>query len=267
MRKRIYICLMLIFVLLTSCTYDNEVNETDRVIDNEKVFNKTLRSSANEDLSSKDTGETVDDIEPDYTIKSNIYSYKNINVIYPSIVGLEAVDRQNIINKLLREEALSFVDIMEESKDTLNYELDYSVVFQDNNIISIIFKGYRYMEEAPYPVDVFYSINVDLNNGKKLVLGDMVSIDENFVNLYIEYLKKDKGEELKNYACEYLLNSLSSENFTNGFRESDRLYGSSKYVYSYFTGSKIGISWEVPHSVGDHVEVEIPIEVINDLKK
>lgn len=264
MKKKIYICLILILVILTSCTHDNDSNETDKVIDNEKVLNKTLSSSINEDLSSKELGETVDNIESDYTVESNIYSYKNINVIYPSIAGLEAIDKQNIINKLLKEESLSFVHIMNESKDTLNYELDYRVIYQDNNIISIIFSGYRYMEEALYPVDVFYTLNVDLHNVKKLVLGDMVSIDENFVNVYIENLKKDKGDELINFACEYLLKSLSSEDFMNGFTESDMPYGSSKYVYSYFTGSSIGISWEVPHSIGDHVEVEVPIEVLFD---
>lgn len=264
MRKKIYIILTLIVVLLTSCTHDSEVNEVDRVIDDEEMINETLDSSSTENSSEIDISESSDDIELGYTVESNRYSYKNINVIYPSVEGMETFDTQKVINKLLKEEALSFVTIMEESKDALNYELEYNVVFQDNDFMSIVFKGYRYMDGAPYPVDVFYSTNVDLRNAKKLVLRDMVLIDENFVSLYVQYLSVDRNEELKNFACEYLINSLNPDNLIEGFSKADMLYGSSVYVYSYFTGTSVGLSWEVPHSVGDHIEVEIPIEVLFD---
>lgn len=266
MNNKVCIFLMLIILLLTSCVQE-DINETGSAIDSEKIIDDTFDSSIDENISGIDLGVTSDDIALGYKVESSKYSYKDINVIYPSIKGLESGDTQKVINELLKEEALSLVTIMEKNKDVLNYELDYSVVFQDNNFMSIIFTGYRYMDGAPYPVDVFYSTNVDLHNAKKLVLGDMVLIDENFVNLYIQYLGVDKGDEMKNFACEYLVNSLSTDNLEEGFAKADMLYGSSVYVYSYFTGIDIGLSWEVPHSVGDHVEVEIPIEILSSYIK
>lgn len=268
MKNKVCVCLILVIALLTSCVQEEGINETDRGIDSEEINDKKFDSLIDENTSSIDIQATSDYVEPGYKVESNKYSYKNINVIYPSIEGLESSDNQKIINELLKDEALSFVTIMEDSKDVLNYELGYSVVFQDKNFMSVIFTGYRYMDDAPYPVDVFYSTNVDLHNAKKIVLGDMVLIDENFINLYVQYLGVDKGDEMNNFACEYLVNSLSTDNFKEGLAKADMLYGSSIYVYSYFTETNIGLSWEVPHSVGDHVEIEIPIEVLsNNIKE
>lgn len=181
-------------------------------------------------------------------VKDKSYTYKEINITYP--VLYTGSDK---INALIEREAVSIFDFSYYGDpENLKLDIDYKIAYMDEEIISIIFKGYGDRKYSNHPTYHFYTLNIDLVTGEKLVLSDIVDVDA---------VINDLNE--KNYSfVMYETESVSERYYINDYVEFDKLYScdSGNSVYSYVTKDGIGLSIPVSHAIGDHKEVEIPIE-------
>ena len=157
------------------------------------------------------------------------------------------------INALIEREAVSIFDFSYYGdSENLKLDIDYKIAYMDEEIISIIFKGYGDRKYSNHPTYRFYTLNIDLETGEKLVLSDIVDVDA---------VINDLNE--KNYSfVMYETPTVSERYYINDYVEFDKLYfcDSGNSVYSYVTKDGIGLSIPVSHAIGDHKEVEIPVE-------
>ena len=245
MKKAKFILLMsviLISLLFCSCESTEVLKEAEvsTEIGNEleKKADDAMPEHGNseESMTTETEPEKYTDIvlsyKTDETVYENVrdksYLEKEINITYPVLYT-----KSDKINALIEREAVS-------------------ISYMDEEIISIIFKGYGDRKYSNHPTYQFYTLNIDLVTGEKLELSDIVDVDA---------VINDLNE--KNYSfVMYETESVSERYYINDYVEFDALYScdSGNFVYSYVTKDGIGLSIPVYHAIGDHKEVEIPIE-------
>ncbi|PJI10558.1 MULTISPECIES: hypothetical protein [Clostridium] len=172
---------------------------------------------------------------------------KNITIKYPQISGLSSAALQKCVNNLIKNRALEVLSRFSgNTKYTITVENNISL--STEKILSIKYTGLFSSPDTAYPTNLFYTSNINLTNCKELSLKSIVRLDKNFI------------DTLKN-----------SGTIVNSSSESKELLASQKYIlnnisidtlnlkssYFYLTNDSIGISIEVPHALGDHMEIEM----------
>lgn len=195
-----------------------------------------------------------------YEITRETYSSPNIKINYPQIIGLSDKDKQERINKIIKKDALAVVNGYSD-RDEVSMNIDYEIKFQNAGLLSIKYSGIRNSKNTPHPTNEFYTSNINIYEGCRLRLKDIVNVDNNFV----EKVKKgtfiavspEITSKMVNYTNDQLIEAFSTADLIN-HRENG--YG----AYSYFTNDSYGISVEVSHVIGDHVEFEVKYRDIAD---
>ncbi len=193
----------------------------------------------------------------DYELTDKIYNYKengnNVLIKYPQFVS--SLSEVTSINKLIEDAALNFFEINNEIKQNIN--IDYTIKLETNSFISIIFKGIANTEFAAHPTNVFYTLNIDIHNNSILKLTDICNIDDDFIELYRNELKKQQDKpEIKKYLEGYTDKELKELLINIDNKESG--------VYSYYTYDSIGISLPTIYAIGNHFEIEINNNVLKN---
>ncbi|WP_340398811.1 hypothetical protein [Paenibacillus sp. FSL H8-0079] len=241
-----WMILIIALILLISCSTNAEVDP-----DKEKSSN---------DLSS----ETM------YHVESDKYSNNNINIVYPKIVDFPNNKYVENINVLIREEAKRIINLYPQEKD--NLDINYRIMLKSNELISIKYYGSGFTEGAAYPLNVFYTSNIDLNKRTRVKLMDLIEINESFVKEFKEgkYKSYDGNLDLFDHGVnEEILSGYNNEDLLNYLKHSDEVDQLNESgTFSYITPDSIGISISVPHALGDHLEMEISFSnLINNIKE
>lgn len=178
------------------------------------------------------------------------FEKESIKITYPKF-------RNEKIDRIIKKEALSILAAYnDEDMKSLSADIGYTVSLRSDEVISVLFMGYRDMRDVPHPTHVFYTVNIDLKTGKKIYLKDIVSDTEKFAETirdqnFIFRMKEDENTEHIIYTNEYFPFETIGECDLNGA------------LYSYLTDEGIGISFQVSHAIGDHKEIELSAEMID----
>ncbi|WP_127529794.1 polysaccharide deacetylase family protein [Paenibacillus kobensis] len=232
-----------------------------------------VKDAANPSLTGPDSNK-MDRL--DYNITEADYTSGNMSIKYPQITGLDDAGRQNKINELIRNESLKVLHYYTDPgnqgiPDNLDLDITYQIALKDANRLSIQYAGLGDVAGAAHPNNLFYTTNIDLANGTKLRLNDVVVIDEHFIDKlwngqftvpeHTAASKSDIVDALKMWSKSELLQQ---------FNHSDSLdeigTASQSDIFSYFTKDSVGISIPVSHALGDHAEFEIKYSDL-ELKK
>lgn len=116
--------------------------------------------------------ETVKEAASGISVQLETYSSGNISIQYPVVSQMDDAAKQDQVNELLKTNALSIIQAndLDESKDTLTVKCE--VISADRKRLTSVYKGDRMSEGAAYPVSVFYTNTVDLNQVRDLGLSD-----------------------------------------------------------------------------------------------
>ncbi|MBH5319875.1 hypothetical protein I6N90_18920 [Paenibacillus sp. GSMTC-2017] len=138
-------------------------------------------------------------------------------------------------------------------------DVDFISFWNGNSSISIQYTGSSYVKDGAYPNHILVTTILDINNGKKLLLKDIVKIDDEFIDLlrgakYVPYdsdlnVESEAREELSNYSNADLISYLNKSDEVSDRNELG--------IFTYLTQESLVISLNVPHARGDHVEFEI----------
>lgn len=187
------------------------------------------------------------------TLTKNTYN-NNIAIKYPQLVS--DVKDYSKTNELIKDTVDDFLKNQYGDDYTeLTLNIDYKITLCNNSIISIVFKGMGNVRTAAHPINHFLSLNIDLKDSTKLRLQDIYNVDNEFTNIYITNMVKQTISKISDYIM-----SDSGDKLTAQLKNAD---SSDSDIYSYFTDKQLGISYDVPHAAGDHVETLINYE---DLK-
>ncbi|MGL5347197.1 MAG: PdaC/SigV domain-containing protein [Peptostreptococcaceae bacterium] len=194
-----------------------------------------------------------------YNLKENTYTSNDITIRYPQVTNLKDKNNQDCINKLLKDKAISQYDetIANLEKDQ-TYEVDgnYDIKLDSDKILSIAYTSYNNIVPSAHPYNMFYTININMETGKELILSDFVpNIDDTFISKlkdakYVGSIDKIYEKQLFDEIFSYYSNN-------------DELIKSIKNAPFYITNDSIGISLPVSHVFGDFANLEIELK---DLK-
>lgn len=93
------------------------------------------------------------------------------------------------INDQIKKFMLDFIDYSDDKTD-LSFVLECDVGMANKNIISVFIKGSFMRPSMPHPVDIYRSLNFDLQNSKKFCLGSQYNIDNSFVDIFVNSSKE-----------------------------------------------------------------------------
>lgn len=166
-------------------------------------------------------------------ITYNLASKKGVHIEYPSFVSL-AYDK---LNTEIFRVAMLRMEYWQE-KDIINQ--DYEIVFQNDEYISILFKG-SHRSSAPYPVQYVNCLNWDMKNDSLLTLSaeqkqDIAEILPECIAA--SGLLPEQKEYLQQNDAEGYLSLVKDEAL-------------------YMKDDGLCIVLEVPHAVGDYVEISL----------
>lgn len=195
-----------------------------------------------------------------YQLTKNVYKVKSVTVNYPQIINLGDDVKQEAINEIIKNNALEgFTEGIDEN---LTLEINYNIPLETSNLLSIQYYGLSTIKGAAYPTNEFYTTNIDIENGKKLKLADIIKIDDNFVKSFrnASYIALEPGNTEMEAAVTQYVNNINNEDLIKYFNQADsrKIEENPSNTYSYLTKDSIVISINVPHAIGDHAEYKIP---------
>lgn len=272
-KKRIAIVVLFFLAsVLAACAAErkneahNEANapkpETERVIQNvvDKKDEKII------------LGDVVGSKNSTYQIATETYIVKNgwldIAIRYPQIVNLGDSERQARINEIIKKAAVPQEFLTRPAGDERRFRLpiEYKITWQGDRLLSIQYSGVGYVKGEPHPNNFFYTTNIDIAKGCKLVLKDLVKIDETFVEILrnenIKTVSPLRGISGKKIFVE--LKQQNTEDTIELLKKADIVdaNGWLPDTYCYFRPDAFGISTGTAHPIGDHGEFEIRYEDI-----
>lgn len=198
------------------------------------------------------------------TAKTETYTNNKITISYPVIADSEDKSNEAAVNKLLRENALSFIKANEidESKDTLS--ISCKIISADRKKVTAIYTGTFTPDSASYPVNVFYTNTVDILGVKDIGLHDYA--DSDTISAYVmsdECLFSDLSAETEKEVRSYL-KGLDQAELTELFQNADFPLNPGEdgsisifpQSFSYEEQGNIYLSVPVLHALGDYALVK-----------
>ncbi|MDQ0483000.1 hypothetical protein [Guptibacillus hwajinpoensis] len=236
-------------------------SENDRKVDeNSLEVNGSTEgdSKTEEDAASEETPndeeENVDSSDR-YDLTKEQFTENGVSINYPQITGLTDSEKQKALNDLLYNEAYKVLNFYDGSEG-LDLEIDYLISYKSDYFLSVQYAGSGYVEGAAHPNNLFYTTNVDVENGERIRLSDVVVIDESFLSLFQSETFKVVHSDQAAFA-----NDLKANVTIDQLRNADNLDGIGTEVHSetftYFTDEGIGISIGTSHAAGGHAAFEM----------
>ncbi len=199
-------------------------------------------SESDKESSSSPESKSIEASSQSQAETDGIYTDADISIFYPILSG------NNSINRLIRQEAISGLGRIYPNTDgNLSGKINYTISTQTKNLLSISYQGDIMAAGAAYPSSVNYTTNIDLRTGKKIVLADVIQINDEFVQMLMDHAKQTMGKEL----VQYLEEQIGIQGLKTRLLSTDQ--GSNNY--SLYTDGLLTILLEAPHAVGDYIPI------------
>lgn len=242
----------------TTIVSSNNTKEKD--IDVEK---NTISTNENktENSTNQDSNKTIkgSDNNVNYEMTDEVYTKQNIKITYPQLKNPNNSKKIDSINKILKDQALAVTNYYDLSNPNALLKVSYNIQFQANDTLSIVYKGDYNSGSSAYPVSVFYSTNINTEEGKNLRLKDYANVNEIFNKLRKSNSSSNIAatKELAQAQTEYI--STIDDSTLKGMLENADFYESNgtvqfPEVFSYRNSDGIVIGIPVPHAIGDYAE-------------
>lgn len=182
-----------------------------------------------------------------YDVVSQTYIQDNIEIAYPQITNLPDDAIQQQINELLRNKPVKCWDEDCREMTGLTMRTKYEIKWQSANLLTVQYRSYRYMKGAAHPVNIFDTINIDINTGREICLQDIVVIDEEFIAL----LKAGQFKAVSSRVKEIVR-----------FSDKEMMRELKEQGVFYLTPVSLAVKVTVPHVAGDFVIFEVKYQDI-----
>jgi len=176
---------------------------------------------------------------------------KETNMPYPVFTNIE---NEKQVNQLILD-YISQIETLYNADDSLTLCVDYQIMFQNDQYISIYFTGD--IKGAAYPRLFKSTLNIDLIQVSQVTLNQIVHINDDFINIF-----SDAAQIRFESFGGNMTDVISMDSIKESLEQADTIFNSD--VQSYFTSDEVVIIWEVPHVLGDYIEVGIPLTSIEN---
>lgn len=231
----------------------------------------TAVPSAGPSSAQSDTGNS-------YMVSKTNYSNRNISVSYPQVTRMTDTSKQDVINDILKTQALKVLtwfdedpsnDVLDIDYDKLTLDVDCSITWQGPNLLSVTYGGLGAVSGAAQPTKLFYSTNIDMFHARKVRLTDAVNLydDDNYISnrlflgdfdVYFAQISKyeimNSANIKSNLELEHDLSNADSMDYIG----TDKQTG----IFSFFTKDSLCFSFPVGHAGGGHADAALKISDI-----
>ncbi|WP_313585063.1 hypothetical protein [Lacrimispora sp.] len=207
------------------------------------------------------------DLNDNYRIVESIYTDNNetanqfVDIKYPQICGLGNNHVEQSINDQIKTTALEVLDEFT-TLDEMEISVKYSLDISSPSYLSLHFIRKSFHSAQAYPLIRIIALNFDIDSGEKIILKDVISIDDNFVKSFFHNFQLQGSYESldeKNIINKYVSEVISIEKF---YACDEDLFSDCQ---SYFTDNSLFISIAVPYSAGSYAVYEAKFTDINEL--
>lgn len=140
---------------------------------------------------------------------------------------------------------------------------NYNVTYFSDELISITFQGMLNNKTAAHPMHLFFTLNIDRETKQRILFNNNYEINSNLYDIFSGYAKDDIIDKVGEWPEEW---GNFSESICS-FEKFQREMNDEKTFFAYYTNDGIGISYEVPFALGNHLEVVIPFTEIMKFEK
>jgi hypothetical protein len=141
----------------------------------------------------------------------------------------------------------------------LTLDLNFEIAGYGKKLISISYQGYANFEQASYPVNVYYTQNIALGDVDTIALKDIFTINDFFVERFKSGMYSPSRADLDLEKSGANLKEVIESQYSN--IDLIKLFQKDEANYK-LTEYGVIVSIEVPHALGDHLEMAINYETI-----
>ena len=194
------------------------------------------------------------------TTSSISKTFKNVKINYLKINNSSDSRKEQKINELIKTSVREVLNDYKDSLSSLSLNMDYEIKYKGEDLLSLEYLGLAYVKGDAHPVNVIKTTNIDLNKAKQLSLSDVVTLNDSFA-------EKVRAGKYKVYRSDLDLKAAGVlTDVLNGFSNQDLLKSLKQQTAKfYFTKDSLGVSIEVAHVVGDHLEMEMKYKDLGGL--
>ena len=196
-----------------------------------------------------------------FDIEGKNWNVEGITVKYPMLVNSNTQDKTDAANDLIMNDMSKLIETIRSGSDdetlTIDGVFDYTQIAP--TVLSVCYNIDYYADSMVYPVSLYHTITLSLEQAEAIPLSDLFVIDETFVKDFKSYWMyapfRDLDLEAAGVNIKEEIESLySDEDLQRLFSQTDAQY--------YLTDQGLFISIEVPHVLGDHLEMAMKYEFL-----
>lgn len=251
MKKLCVFLVLLLSVMLNGCGYKQDTVSSSYVTNKDSTLSSNVANKVEDKVSTSGSVK--------YDITKATYTDKNIKINFLQISNLSDSSRQKNINELIKTSALEVLDDYKDSLSSLNLNMDYEIKYKGADFLSIEYLGLAVVKDAAYPVNVIHTTNIDLEKEEQLVISEVVTVNDSFAEKIMagRYNAYNSDLNLEPAEVKNVLNDYDSHSLALLFHPYTAKF--------YLTKDSLGVSIEVAHALGDHLELEMPYTSLGEL--
>lgn len=191
-----------------------------------------------------------------YDIETCVFSKGNIHIEYPQIKG-HCVNKDKI-NDMIKEYATNnsyvsdFLESGKSSESNSYIDFTYEVTIFDDDRFSMVMLGNFNVSAAAHPINIFRTLNIEPKSCSIVKFSDLYDVER-----VAPEVDKCAKEQLSEPIYDYINSCGGISYFLNEIDSSDENLCSSASREDSFI-----ISFMIPHALGDHAEISVPVNVL-----
>lgn len=265
-RRLLWLAVACVFIFLVGCDTKKtvEINETTNnpsIQTEEENNEETPIEQPNSDPSPGNNENEQDKTDIAATeIQKATEQDGERTIHYPQLVMQDASEERKI-NDLIYSEVTAYAS----QYDGGTLIVDFQIMWHTDYTLSILYNSE--FNGGMYPTELIFTTNINLRNGEKIGLSDVVEINENFVEKlkgspYLDPENSTSPNEEKKAAVLDYLNSIEVSQLVDALKQGDQTNSDSNQynVYSYLQDETVVASIEIPHAIGDHAEFRVRLD-------
>lgn len=197
-----------------------------------------------------------------YSIIDETYTEEGITIKFPQLNKTNNEVKADSVNKVIQESIrtkLASLRMGQKDMGAFTLDLKYEMADYGKKVLSISYQGYSHFEKAAYPVDIYHTQNITLNDVNTLALKDIFIIDDHFVEAFKSGIYSPSRDDLDLEKSGVNLKETIERQYAN--KDLINLFQKNEVNFK-LTMYGVIVSIEVPHAIGDHLEMAIPYEAV-----
>lgn len=231
-----------------------------------KSQNDEIQVTSDETAIESNESDVASTREYNFEIEGRNWNVEGITVKYPMLVNYDMQEKSDEANDLIMNDMSNLIETIKSDVNdetlTIDGAFDYSQISQ--NVLSIYYNINYYADSLAYPVNLYHTITISLDQGALIPLSDLFIIEEAFVEDFKVWMYAPYMEDLDLESSGYSISELISQQYSN--EDLIKLFSQANAAY-YLSDQGLIISIEVPHALGDHLEMAMKYEFLEAYMK